>query len=72
MKSLDEADVRPHLAHPAQLLLVLEHRVTRASSSDKHAVGAALYRQVQVVRELGYVAERLDQAVAELDAGARS
>src|SRR5688572_20776080 len=61
-----QADVRPNFAQPAELLLVLEDGVA-ALHQREHAVRAALHGQVQVVRELGHVAESLDQAVAELD-----
>ena len=66
MRSVDKLMSGSDFAQLAQLLLVLEHRVA-ALHQREHAIRAALYRQVQEIRELRHVAIRLDQAVAELD-----
>src|SRR6056297_3179761 len=57
-------DVRSRLAQPADAVLVFQHRVP-ALHQCQHPVGAGLYRQVQIVGQLGRVGVGLDQPVGE-------
>src|SRR5690554_4370311 len=59
-----EADVRADLAQAAQFGFVLQ-RCMAALHGREDAVGAALYRQVQVADQLRYPLVDLDQGVAE-------